>query len=278
MNLIQKHRYVIASCLVAGATAFIGGCGASSDEAPAPEGAPGSGGAFTARGSPSAGTPRGTGGGTGVNSPWDDTAEGAGARPCAADETELAPRDGLVATFMGDEGFRTQIGAFPLDSPDAPTVSTDDGALHVVLNTKATSTPQYPTVILGFGGPGLERCIDASAFSGVEFSISGSLSGCTLQYASGDLAHQDHTSGAPRATGPAGAYQPQTTITGAELSAEPQTRKMPFVGGPSGGNPRTPIDPTKLIFLMWGFAVGSAAGGEAAACVADIVVDDVKFY
>jgi hypothetical protein len=164
--------------------------------------------------------------------------------------------------------------AFPLPStPATPRFSIKGGALHIVENAPATSLAQFPGVILGFETP----CLDASAFSGVEFSISGSYSGCALQYATGDAAHQDAASGAPYATGPAGSYQPQATIAATQLGPNPITLKMPFVGGPAGGSPETPVDKTKLIFVLWQFNIDPATG-DSAHCVADIKVDDVKLY
>jgi hypothetical protein len=244
----------------AGANTLAGGCGPSNDNVPAS----------------SPGTTGGTGGAAGFTVDWGSLAVG---RPCTADDTELAPGDGLVTSFMGDDGVTSRLVAFPSDSPSAPTLSTDDGALHITLNTPATSMAQYPAANLAFGSTReLARCLDASAFSGVEFSISGSVSGCTLQYATADVAHQDRDSRSVHATGPAGSYAPFAVIPVAELTAEPTLLKMPFVGGPSDGRPATPVDPRKLIFLTWIFPIDPAADDDPAACIVDISVDDVKFY
>jgi hypothetical protein len=219
----------------------------------------------------------GTGGTGGASFPtWGATEAG---RPCTADVTDLAPSDGFLTTFMGDDGLTSRLRAIPSDSPSAPEISTEDGALHIAMNTEATSMLQYPGVVFGFGSLDQPRCIDASAFSGVEFSIKGSLSGCSLRYATADVAHQDSSgTRSSYATGPAGSYAPFAIIPSAELTAEPQVLKMPFVGGPSDGSPPAPVDPTKLIFLTWLFEIALAVDDEPDACVADITVDDVKFY
>ena len=52
---------------------------------------------------------------------------------------------------------------------------------------------------------------------------------------------------------------------------------MPFTGAgaPSNGNPALEIVKEKLTGVQWQFTVPAAA---TAACVADIVIDNVTFY
>src|SRR5688500_10710071 len=75
---------------------------------------------------------------------WDDRSGSGGGgtdargRPCTADVTELAPSDGFRTTFMGDDGVTSRLVAIPSESPSAPEFSTDDGALHITVNTEAT--------------------------------------------------------------------------------------------------------------------------------------------
>jgi hypothetical protein len=173
----------------------------------------------------------------------------------------------------------SDLRALPLSRqwPARPTVSTSGGALHITESGLATSAPQYVGVALNFAG-----CIDATAFTGVQFSISGSFSGCTMQYASGDSEHQDPATGAPYSTGPSGAYPPQSTLTTAQVTATPQTSMMPFTGNTMFGDPQTPLDTTKLILMLWQFTIPAAApataDGGTPACVADITIDNVAFY
>jgi hypothetical protein len=199
------------------------------------------------------------------------------ARDCTAANTSVAPSDGLIADFTDTDGginlVNGELAAFPNGSSAVLTYSTTGAALHVTGEIGATSQYQYPNMILGFGS-----CIDATAFSGVQFSISGSYSGCTMQYATADVEHQDETSGAPAATGPLGSYPPQTTIPPTQLTSTPQTLRMPFGAPASRGNPATPLDKAKLIFALWQFTVAPATGDAATSCVVDITVDDVRFY
>jgi hypothetical protein len=115
-----------------------------------------------------------------------------------------------------------------------PTNTVTAGALHITENAPATSVPQYVGTFLYFNG-----CVDASAFSGIQFSISGSFSGCTMQVFSNDTAHYDVTTGAQFATGPAGSYAPQASIDASRVSSTPQTLKVAFASQ-GGGSPPTP--------------------------------------
>lgn len=126
-------------------------------------------------------------------------------------------------------------------------------------------------VLIGF----TDACLDAKDFEGVEFSIGGSLSGCTLLFGAGDAAHQDAESGAPVAEGPPGSYQPMAWIADHMDSAEDQTLRVPFQNQ-SEGSPSSPLDTSELIFTLWQFDV--PAGTSDDACAADLRIDDVRFY
>ena len=197
---------------------------------------------------------------------------------CTPSSTRLAPTDGLIADFMGaDDGIEiggeiVKYGDKPnsIDGPGSPTYSTSGGTLHITENAPAEAAARYLGVSIIFDG-----CVDASTFTGVQFSISdASLGGCTMNYVTGDVVHSSATSGLPYATGAPSAYPPQATVT---PEPTPATLMMPFVGGPSGGSPSTPIDTTKLTFVQWQFTVEAAPAG-ALPCLADVTIDDVTFY
>lgn len=195
---------------------------------------------------------------------------------CTPSSTRLAPADGLIADFRGaDDGIEiggefVKYGDATIDGPGSPTYSTSGGALHITENATGTAAARYLGVLISFDG-----CVDASAFTGVQFSISdASLGGCTMDYATGDVVHQSATTGLPYATGAPSAYPPQAMVT---PEPTPATLMMPFAGGPSGGSPSTPVDTTKLTFVLWQFTVEAAPAG-ALPCVADVTIDDVTFY
>jgi hypothetical protein len=203
---------------------------------------------------------------------------GAGARPCTPATTLPAPAGGLIASFMGPDGGVDLGGGlfvYPSNSTAAPQVGTEGGAFHVTENQAATAAAQY----VG-GGLYFTSCIDASAFSGVAFSVSGAFSGCSMQFATGDVEHQDPTATPGFGTGIPGAYPPQTSISAGEVTVAPQVVKAPF--GPTSipGYPATPLDPQKVIFVLWQLTIPPATptDGAPAACTADLTIDDVKFY
>lgn len=197
-------------------------------------------------------------------------------RPCTADETIVAPPDGLLTDFDDpDTGvhFAGGLLAFPVGGAFVPTYSTAGGSLHITLDRLQDAEPQYLGVLVGIPA----RCMDAAAFSGVQFAISGSFSGCTLKYFAIDDAHQDHTSGAPHATGPKGSYAPQNAIAASRVTGTPQILKMPF-SGQWGGSPATPIDPARLISVGWQLEIAASTSGTPGSCLADLTIDDVRFY
>ncbi len=152
---------------------------------------------------------------------------GVRSRPCLRSNTSPAPADGLIADFTNANGGGIRIpgvivtyAAPKVAGLGAATYTTSEGALNVKVKAAPTSTPQFLGVVVAFN-----NCIDASGFSGVQFTISGSLSGCTMQYATGDVEHQDMTFAAPFATGAVGPTRRRT--------GSPSMNCNPF-RGPSG--------------------------------------------
>jgi len=198
-------------------------------------------------------------------------------RPCTASETIVAPADGLIADFTDPDGGANIGGvlvAYPAGSTTAPTYTTAGGSLHITVDRPATSVPQYLGVVVGVRG----KCIDATAFIGVQFTISGSFLGCTMRFYANDDAHQDDTTGAPHASGPEGSSPPQTVITANQITSIPRTMKMDF-SGQSGGSPSTPVDRARLIIEGgWQFNVDASTSSAPSSCIADLIIDDVRFY
>jgi hypothetical protein len=199
---------------------------------------------------------------------------------CTPATTMLAPANGLIADFAGPDGGLEVAGGlfvFPDPGASAPAVSTTGGAFHITESAASTAATQYVGTGLFFND-----CIDATAFTGVQFTIGGSFSGCTMQYATADVEHEDATTDAFMATGPAGSYPPQTTLAASGITPTPQTLMMPFTSSTIFGSPQTPIDKTKLVALVWQFTVPTGApttaDGGTPACVADITIDNVTFY
>jgi hypothetical protein len=216
---------------------------------------------------------------------------GAGQTPhsrgsCTSSNTLIAPANGLIADFSpvggGANGQGIQIpgGIVTYDSSKlggtgSLTYTITGGSLNIRVSAPAISRPQFLGAIVQF-----DSCIDASAFTGIQFTISGSFSDCGLVYMTGDVEHEDVTISSSFASGPAGSYPPQKKFSVADLASTPRTIKQPFVGSDIQGNPATPIDPTKLVLTSWQFIVPIAAddGSTTPMCTGNLTIDDIKFY
>ena len=261
----------LSNIALIGTLAFGAGCGSSANNSPGTAGTAGTAG--------TTGT-TGTGGSGG-------TSQG-----CNASNTSTAPADGLIADFMngtpadptreGSESLGGIVTFGPpgiLGGPGSPTYSVTGGTLNITESALATSVDQHVGVDVSF-----DKCIDASAFTGVQFTISGSFSGCSIGYATADSEHADSTfsPGIPNATGPAGSYAPSAQLTAAQVTPTPMTISMPFhgAGAPSYGNPAVAVDPTKLGGVEWAFTIPAAAAGDGGTpmCTATLTIDNVRFY
>ncbi|HEX7505812.1 MAG TPA: hypothetical protein VF550_03510, partial [Polyangia bacterium] len=200
-------------------------------------------------------------------------------RGCSASNTVAAPTGGLITSFDGASGGATitDVHAAAIGGPpeSAPAITTN-GALHLTVNAPVLSTLQRLVADFLF-----QDCVDASAFTGVQFSIGGSVSGCALAQVTQDSAHleYDPSSVAPTRHGTAApGGRPHTTrLTADQITSAPQTLRMPFAGQ-SRGVPATPIDKSKLTRMAWAFIVDPSSAGGPSSCTADVVIDDVAFY
>lgn len=191
------------------------------------------------------------------------------ARACAAETTELAPADGRITPFQG------KVLTYPVDGGPAPAVTSTNANLHVSANIPVKAEAQYAGLVLNF-----PKCMDASAFAGVRFKIRGSYAGCSMEYGTKDVQHEDRNHGGLFATGKRGAYPPQTRFEKAQVTPVSQTVTIPFAESSIRGNPPLPLDKSKLTGVVWQFTVGMASNIDdgSKACVADLDIDDVVFY
>jgi len=200
-------------------------------------------------------------------------------------ELSDAPAGGaVIADFMTMDGGTLVYpigGTFVYGSP-APVATVTSGAWHVTLTAPGTASAQYLGVGIYFNGnPEGTHCVDALPYTGIQFDISGSVTGtgCTMQYATNDSAHGDAVANPSdkKISGPAGSYAPQATIALTDITSTVKTMMMPFMGAgaPSGGSPATSVDKQKLTGVQWQFTV---AGATTNSCMVDITIDNVKFY
>jgi hypothetical protein len=189
---------------------------------------------------------------------------------CTAANTNPAPADGVITAFsVPGSGVQSEVDGAP--ASEAPAF-TADGTLHITADTPLISTPQLLLVDYPF-----PKCVDASAFTGVQFSISGSISGCVFAQGTQDSAHEISSKLSPYGTGPAGAHSGSTPLTADQITATPQTVKLPFAAQ-MVGVPATPIDASKITWFDWIIAIDPHTTGGPSTCKADLTIADVKFY
>jgi hypothetical protein len=248
-----------------GALALLGAVGCSSSNG----GSSGTGG--TGGGSATGGSTGSGGSGTG----------GAGGKACggpapAADAgvCQLAPCDGLIADFSSADGGIPIMGGIATWSGILkPTYTIENGTLNIMETADQASAPQYLGTTLYFN-----NCVDASAYQGVEFKISGSVSAaCHLIFGANDVAHDDHMSD-PKGTCDAGSscYAPNMMVPMA-VSSTPTVMQIPWITGSSV--PDVDLDPSHLVGVQWQFTIDPTAdGGTPDTCTAELHITDVKFY
>lgn len=194
-------------------------------------------------------------------------------RGCGASNTTVAPPDGLIAAFTGADRGNDIPGDLFAVGGSAPTF-TVGGGLHVAVNASPTPATQELVVVDHF-----QDCADATAFTGVQFSISGSVSGCTLGYLTEDSMHL-FDDGAPygtHGTARAGIRPAFVALTADQITSAPQTVMIPFAAQ-SGSFPPTPVDAAKVTGVGWAFSIDGSTDATAPPCVADLTITDVRFY
>jgi hypothetical protein len=257
--------------------ATVGSAGCSSSSSSGTGGSTGTGGTGTGTGGTSH-----TGGttGTGTGGTTSGTGGAAGSTlGCAASD---APASAEIASFAtADGGISPMFGTFTYGDTPKPTFTNGTGSLTVSDTVQTTSKAHYQGFGLYLNGNSAGTdCVDGHTYTGVQFDISGSLTGtgCTMQFSILDSEHADITASTdPKSAGPAGSYAPQLQITSAQLTSTLTTIKVPYTT-PSGGSPSSAVDTTKLTGVQWQLSVPVASDGGATECDWSITLANVKFY
>jgi hypothetical protein len=185
---------------------------------------------------------------------------------CVASNTAKAPDGGVIATFLGDDRF------FEYATPDNAVLNyaAGNGALNLSGNQAGGPNREYEGVTLLF-----LNCIDASAFSGVAFAIEGSVSGCTMQYAT-DFSADDSSPQLGSCTGPS-CYSPQSSVfpTSTATTLEFPWASLSYAPGDPIPNPQ---DPTTIVGIQWQFTIPPVSDGGSDVCLADVTITDLRFY
>jgi hypothetical protein len=191
---------------------------------------------------------------------------------CSATNTDKAPSSGLIADFASaDAGIEIMGGTTTYGGTGAPTISITGGALNITESGAATAAAQYVGAVLYFN-----NCVDAGAFTGVQFTLSGSMTGCanlkfSANYSAADDASTDTTKGSCT-LGTGKCYSPQKDISASLTTTDTQVQ-VPWLT--TGGSPSGSVDPKTLTGIQWQFEIDAATTGS---CVANLTIKNVKFY
>ena len=205
------------------------------------------------------------------------------------------PTSPLIAYSGADAGVQIMGGIFRYGSTPAPLYAEAGGSVNVTDTVQVDATNHYQGWGIYFNGDSTGHdCIDATSYTGIQFDISGSLTGalCTMQFSINDSQHADSSvlkvsddpsmgPNDPKASGPKGSYAPQLPITMSQLTSSPMTIKVPFAGAgaPTGGSPAdTALDVKKIEGVQWQMTTPLLGDGSATECAWDITLTNVKFY
>jgi hypothetical protein len=244
-----------------------GGSGGAGGAGAGGHGGSGGAGGATGAGGHDAGGAGGASGSGGAGGSADaggssDAGDGGSVFGCPMGTVPPAP---LITDFSGgsDGGaYNFPQGSLYAYGSLTPTVA--NGVLTISVNAGASAATQFWGV-----GLFLATCTDASAYSGVEFKISGAISpGCMLSF-SHDITEDSAASSDPHGScTEASCYSPSAPLT---VTATPQVQMVAFTAV-TGGNPVTVVDKARISSVQWGIAIPPAG------CIATIIIDDVTFY
>jgi hypothetical protein len=185
---------------------------------------------------------------------------------CSPANTKTAPTNGQIADLSANPG--KLVSSVPRDAVAGATMTgrTQDGKVTIDVKAALGPKPQIFSASLFF-----DQCVDATGFAGIEFTVRGSLAGCSMTYASVDPEHQFYRVGGP--------YPPQMRLSPDEVTSTPRKIVASFRNPDIAGSPPTPTDPSKLAFIQWlVIAPVAADDGSAPPCTGSIIIDDIKLY
>jgi hypothetical protein len=193
--------------------------------------------------------------------------------PLITDFSDAIPDTTKVGEYRFGGGMATRVQggtsrfANPASTPGTYTLGTNALTFTATVSAPTTSgADQYPYngFVVYIDGP---ACTDASAYAGVSFTLSGTLTGCNLVFAFGfseDLA-QSSDSSRGTCTG-SSCYPSQYMLTTSSTSVQ-------FTGTQvNAGMPTAAVDKAKLTGVQFQLAPTGTTS-----CMGSITVTDIKF-
>jgi hypothetical protein len=185
----------------------------------------------------------------------------------------------MGVSFGADEWDSYSYAASGQTAP-VGTATSDGNGLHIqgAFVPPINSAANY----MGYGlYSSSDKCLDASAYTGVQFEFAGSLGGCYLGFGasfSGDAFSGDDSSRGGCQGSESTCYGPSadvTTLTAGGADAGVVV-EVPFTKL-SGGVPISALDPSTLVAVQWQLSSSNLAT-DGGGCSADFTVKNVTFY
>jgi hypothetical protein len=179
-----------------------------------------------------------------------------------------AASGGMLTFGSGSDAWQSFSYAAPGQTVPTLALTPDGMGMQVAGGFAPPINGNWEGVGLFFDGT---SCIDARAYTGVQFDFTGDLGGCQLSVGtsfSADLSHvDDAVRGACSGTdsncyGPFASVVPSTTV------------KVPF-SAMSGGSPQSTPDTSTIVDVVWQLSAPTSTGGS---CAASFTISNVTFY
>jgi hypothetical protein len=185
--------------------------------------------------------------------------------------TTAGATSGAVLTFgSGSDAWQSFTYAAPGQTAPTATLTPDGLGIQIAGGFSPPLNGNWEGVGLFFEGT---SCIDASAYTGVQFDFTGDLGGCKLSVGtsfSADLSHADDGARGACSGTDSSCYGPFASV-----AASTTTIKVPF-SAMSGGSPQSTPDRSTIVDVVW--QLSAPTGADGGSCAASFTVENVSFY
>jgi hypothetical protein len=175
---------------------------------------------------------------------------------------------------FGTLGWQWGLFSFAGSGQPAPTatVTPDSHGLAITasLDPALPASSAYAGVGLYFSSA---SCLDVTAYTGVQFDLTGTVAGCALTFGANDSEDLSTSDDAIRGgCTNAICYGPSQLVAPTSTG----TIQVPFAAM-TGGTPDSALDATTLVSIQWE-VLGAATALDGSGCSAAFTVENVQFY
>jgi hypothetical protein len=190
--------------------------------------------------------------------------------PSPAITTASGADGGALSFGSGSDAWESFAYAAPGQQVPRAALTTDGLGIQISGGFAPPLNGNWEGVGLLFAGT---SCIDASAYTGVQFDFTGDLGGCKLAVGvsfSEDFSHGDDPQRGACSGTDSSCYGPFASVAPAAT-----TVKVPF-SAMSAGSPQSTPDTSTIVDVIWQLSAPTGTGGGA--CAANFTVSNVSFY